>query len=310
MPVWFLSLKGSYMSHHIFRSMRTAGHWILAMGALASASLASASLASASPASASPASASPASDAPASDAPRGSLVVAGGGRLTVEIIERFVELAGGKEARLVVIPTATSDKTLPKADAVAEQWRARGIENTVLLHTRDSRQADEDAFAAPLRDATAVWISGGLQSRIAAAYVGTNVQTELHALLKRGGVIGGTSAGAAIQSSVMIESGNPVPKITRGLGLLPGAIIDQHFLKRNRGNRLINAIGRHPDLVGLGIDESTAIVVRGSHAKVIGHSYVIVVTAAQGDQPLGFRSLHSGDEIDLSEFVPKEKRIK
>lgn len=244
------------------------------------------------------------------DKPQGSLVIVGGGELTDEIIERFVELAGGKDARLVVIPTAASDEALPKESDLAKKWKARGIENTVQLHTRDSWQANKKAFIAPLRDATAVWISGGQQAKLAAAYVGTKVQTELHALLKRGGVIGGTSAGAAIQSGVMIQSGNPVPKITRGLNLFPEAIIDQHFLMRNRGNRLINAVARHPNLLGLGIDEATALVVQGSHVQVIGDGYVVIITAEKKGQPLGMGSLRNGDEIDLSGIVPKNERKK
>ena len=245
----------------------------------------------------------------AADKSQGSLVIVGGGEQTDEITDRFVELAGGAEAKLVVIPTASSDETLPepKASAITERWRARGIENTVLLHTRDRDEANRNEFSAPLREATAVWISGGAQTRLASAYVGTKVQTELHALLKRGGVIGGTSAGAAIQSGVMIENGNPVPNIGRGLDLLPNAIIDQHFLARNRGNRLIEAIRRHPNLVGIGIDEATALVVQGSRAEVIGDSYVVLVTAAKGDQPTGILTMRKGKKIDLKEFAPKQK---
>jgi len=243
------------------------------------------------------------------DAPQGSLVIVGGGEQTDEIINRFVDLAGAPEAKLVVIPTASPDKALSEAavSAISERWHARGIKNTVVLHTRDQDEANRNEFSAPLRDATAVWISGGAQTRIASAYVGTKVQSELHALLQRGGVIGGTSAGAAIQSDVMIENGNPIPNIGRGLGLLPNVIIDQHFLARNRGNRLIEAIRRHPNLVGIGIDEATALVVQGSRAEVIGNSYVVVVTAAKGGQPTGIRTLAEGDEIDLSQFAPKQK---
>lgn len=243
------------------------------------------------------------------DSPQGSLVIMGGGEQTDDIIDRFVELAGGAEARLVVIPTASSDDGLLKngAAVIAERWRARGIKNTSMLHTRDPEEANKKEFSAPLREATAVWISGGAQTRLASAYVGTMVETELRAILKRGGVIGGTSAGAAIQSGVMIENGNPVPNIGRGLSLLPNVIIDQHFLARSRGNRLIDAVRSHPNLVGLGIDEATALVVQGDRAKVIGSSYVVVITAGKNDQPMGIQSLSKGEEIDLSEFAPKQK---
>lgn len=235
----------------------------------------------------------------------GSLIVVGGGPIPDQIISRFVELGGGEDSRLVVIPTASSDAGLASASSIAEMWSSRGIRQTTLLHTRDRELADEDAFVQPLRDATAVWISGGQQSRLAAAYVGTKVQTELRELLRRGGVIGGTSAGAAILSGVMIESGNPVPKISRGLNLIPDVIIDQHFLRRSRVNRLIEAVNLHPGHIGVGIDESTAVIVHGKHAKVLGESYVSVVTVNDG-QPLAIRTRKSGDEFELPGASTKE----
>lgn len=238
-------------------------------------------------------------DASVTFAEGGSLVVVGGGRLPDSIIGRFVELAGGADGRLVVIPTASSDKSLPSTESTVKLWAARGIGNTVLLHTRDRHQADDDAFLKPLRNATAVWISGGQQSRLAAAYIGTKVQTELHALLKRDGVVGGTSAGAAIQSGVMIESGNPVPKISRGLDLIPNTIIDQHFLRRNRANRLIDAVSRHSDRLGIGIDESTALIVRGNRARIVGDSFVTIMSMPKG-QPLEMRTLRQGDDFKLT----------
>ncbi len=242
---------------------------------------------------------------------QGTLVVVGGGQLTDEIVGRFVELAGGQAARLVVIPTASSDSGLPDADAVARLWRERGIRNTILLHTRDREQANEAAFVAPLRSATAVWISGGQQSRLAAAYVGTKVQSELKSLLKRGGVVGGTSAGAAIQSGVMIESGNPVPRISRGLDLLPNSIIDQHFLRRDRANRLLSAVSQYPGHAGLGVDESTALVVQGRHATVIGNSFVVVVSESQAGKPLRLRTLRHGNEFELGTSQPnRPKHVK
>lgn len=237
----------------------------------------------------------------------GTLVVVGGGKIPDTIVSRFVKTAGGDAARLVVIPTASSDNVIPTAEATAELWQSRGISHTVLLHTRDRAQSDDDAFVKPLRDATAVWISGGLQSRLAAAYGGTRVQTELQSLLKRGGVIGGTSAGAAIQSGVMIESGNPVPKISRGLDLIPNTIIDQHFLRRNRVNRLIEAVSRHSNQIGIGIDEATAVIIQGNRAQVVGESYVTIVTQPE-DRPLAMQTLRDGDEFELTEISDKSRK--
>jgi L-asparaginase / beta-aspartyl-peptidase len=237
----------------------------------------------------------------------GTLVLVGGGTMPDTIISRFVELAGGDKARLVVIPTASSDDNLPAADSTTELWTSRGINHTVLLHTRDRDQANDDAFVKPLQNATAVWISGGQQSRLAATYVGTSVQNELQSLLKRGGVIGGTSAGAAIQSGVMIESGNPVPKISRGLDLIQNTIIDQHFLRRNRMNRLIEAVSRHPDRMGVGIDESTAVIVQGNHAEIVGESYVTTVSSSE-HRALSMRTLRDGDQFELTEVTANSNK--
>ncbi|MGZ0170553.1 MAG: cyanophycinase [Planctomycetales bacterium] len=234
----------------------------------------------------------------------GILVVVGGGTIPDTVIDRFVELAGSDEARLVVIPTASSDGGLATSETIAELWGSRGINHTDLLHTRDRNQANDDAFVKPLKDATAVWISGGQQSRLAAAYVGTRVQAELQALLKRGGVIGGSSAGAAIQSGVMIESGNLVPKISRGLDLIPNTIIDQHFLRRNRMNRLIEAVNQHPDRMGIGIDESTAAIVHGNRAEVVGDSYVTIVSSSEA-RPLAMQTLRAGDQFELTGVTEK-----
>lgn len=246
----------------------------------------------------------------AADPPEGSLVVVGGGRLPDTIIDRFVELAGGEHSRLVVIPTASSDTGKEKFDSIRALWSDRGIGHVSVLHTRDPEEANQDTFVQPIRDATAVWISGGQQSRLAAAYVDTKVQTELFALLKRGGVIGGTSAGAAIQSGVMIEGGNPIPIISRGLDLLPNTIIDQHFLRRDRTNRLMEAVRRHPNRIGIGIDESTAVIVKGGLGKVMGDSYVTLVTAAKEGQPLTFRSLRDSDEFELKDTIEKVAKRK
>src|SRR5690606_9814305 len=108
-------------------------------------------------------------------------------------------------------------------------WLERGIGAVEILHTRDRAVADTPEFTEPLRRATAVWLSGGAQSRLAEAYGGTAVEREILAVLARGGAVGGTSAGAAIQSPTMIAGGNPVPEIAQGFALLPGTIVDQHF---------------------------------------------------------------------------------
>lgn len=239
-----------------------------------------------------------------SSEPSGSLVVCGGGELPEEALDRFVALAGGEQGKLVVIPTAGTDKGIPDQTAMIEQWTARGMGRVTVLHTRDRAVANTDEFVAPLKDATAVWFRGGLQSRLAAAYLGTATENAILAVYRRGGVIGGTSAGAAIQSRVMIQSGNPVPKIATGFDLLPGAIIDQHFLYRNRFTRLQTAIRENPERTGVGIDEDTAVVFQGGQCHVLGDSYVTLITAAEKPGAFSVRTVRSGKSFELQRVEP------
>ena len=240
------------------------------------------------------------------DGIRGTLVIAGGGDLPESVLRRFVREAGGRRARIVVIPTASESADEDAADpARADQhlavWRSLNAARAQLLHTRSRETADSDAFIAPLKEATGVWLGGGQQSRLAEAYLGTAVEREIFALLARGGVFGGTSAGAAIQSKVMIAGGNPVPQIASGFDLLPGTIIDQHFLTRSRQPRLLAAVKQHPALVGIGIDEGTALVVSGRRMEVVGRSQVVVELAASrdGKMPRGQIVMNNDDAHDL-----------
>jgi cyanophycinase len=209
-------------------------------------------------------------------------------------------MAGGEQAKLVVIPTAS--ESADKADDIkfTERWTKLEIETVSVLHTTDRKVADTDEFVKPLKEATAVWFVGGSQTRIADAYVGTKVEQELHALLKRGGAIGGTSAGAAIQSKLMIASGNPVPNLDVGFDFLPGAVIDQHFVKRNRKPRLVKTITENPEHVGFGIDEGTAMIVAGRRILVLGDSTVTILLAANEHRPMKQIVLRNRQVADLT----------
>lgn len=220
----------------------------------------------------------------------------GGGALPETMYGEFLKLTG-PDAILVVIPTASSGDI--DVEEIKEQWKSRGFQNISVMHTNDREVALSKGFTEPLRIATAVWFSGGSQQRIADAYIGTPVEKELYLLLQRGGVIGGSSAGAAIQSRVMIRGGGKEPKISTGLELLPGAIIDQHFLKRNRLSRLIAAVRIHPELIGFGIDEGTAIVVCDNEYKIVGKSYVLRVELIEGE--IKIDAFEDGDIIPLAD---------
>ncbi|MCH2181062.1 MAG: cyanophycinase [Mariniblastus sp.] len=238
-----------------------------------------------------------------------NLVIAGGGGLPVAITDAFIELAGGDESKIVVIPTASQRADQPDQGETQQLWRDRGAGTVVRLHTRSRQEADQETFVAPLRSATGVWFSGGSQSRITDAYLGTRVQAELNALLKRGGVMGGSSAGAAIMSKVMITGGNPVAKTATGFGFLPDVVVDQHFLRRNRVNRLLGVLHQHPGLVGIGIDEGTALVCTGDELRVVGQSYVTLWVPQAGDLPVRVEVLKPGDTTSLANWVKQAAAV-
>ncbi|MEC8251573.1 MAG: cyanophycinase [Planctomycetota bacterium] len=231
----------------------------------------------------------------------GALVIGGGGGLPDDVYERFVALAGGDEATVVIVPTASSRADTEDGRARAlRRWREAHPEvSFTLLHTRDRAEADTAAFCAPLQRASGVWFGGGSQQRIADAFVGTRVEREVHALLARGGVVGGSSAGAAIQSRVMIARGKAPPQLTTGLDLLTNAIVDQHLLARERLPRLLQALETRPGRFGLGIDEGTAVVVRGRQLQVLGRSQALLVLAAGAGRAQRIQRLKAGDRADL-----------
>ncbi|MFO0959383.1 MAG: cyanophycinase [Isosphaeraceae bacterium] len=238
---------------------------------------------------------------PAGD--RGTLIICGGGGVPDPVKARFLKLAGGESARLVVIPTAGGWADEPGWDP-ADPWKKRGIRRVEVLHTRDRKRADDPSFYRPIDDATAVWISGGYQSWLSEAYVGTGVERALARLLQRGGVIGGTSAGASILSKVMMDGGRVEGEAGLGFDLAPGVVIDQHFLKRNRMKRLFRVLSEHDDLIGLGVDEETALEFDLSHNRLMAHgnSYALICIPPDRD-PDGeprIEVLKPGDEADLN----------
>lgn len=215
----------------------------------------------------------------------GTLVIAGGGPLDAAgIAQRFIELAGGKDAKLVIVPTAGGNRTpegtirVFEEEKVLESWKARGVTNVRMLHTHDPAVANTGAFVQPLKEANGVWFEGGRQWNIVDSYAGTLVYDELHRVLERGGVIGGTSAGATIQGDFLVRGaveGNelivaPEPEHHQGFAFLRKSAIDQHINTRNRWDDIVPLIRERPELLGLGLSESTAIVVSGDRFEVIG----------------------------------------
>jgi cyanophycinase len=237
---------------------------------------------------------------------KGSLVIVGGGNLAGSgILERFIDLAGGGDQLIVVIPTAGEDDAYDESWDGLRQLRAAGARRLGVLHTRDRKAAETETFVAPLREARGVWFSGGRHWRLADSYLNTRTHRELELLLARGGVIGGTSAGATIQGGFMVRGdtkGNElmIGDHLDGFGFIKGVTIDQHLLKRNRQFDLIPVIQARPELLGIGIDESTAIVVRRDAFEVLGKSYVAIYDAERTlDSGGQFYLLAPGDTYDL-----------
>ena len=232
----------------------------------------------------------------------GTRILAGGGKMPDAVYERFLALAGGAEmARIVLIPTASgsADEAAERAKTLARWQQAHPGYRFEVLHTRDRATADREEFTAPLRSATAVWLGGGVQQNLADAYLGTRVERELQALLARGGVVGGTSAGTAIQTKVMIASGKDAPVMATGFDFVPGAISDQHFLARKRLPRLQQALALHPGCFGLGIDEGTAVEIGGRTLTVHGASKAVLVLGATPTDAGRVVELAAGERADL-----------
>lgn len=207
---------------------------------------------------------------------KGALVIVGGGKIGPDIWAEFIRLAGGEKANIIFVPTAQEDSTVNNTRTITK-LKELGVKNITTLHTRDPKVANTKAFAAPIKKATGVWFEGGRQWRIADGFLNTLAHKEFKALLNRGGVIGGTSAGATILGSFMVRGdtgGNTlmIGDHTEGLDLIHHVTIDQHLLKRNRQFDLIEVIKAKPDLLGIGIDESTAIVVQQNTFRVLGNS--------------------------------------
>jgi cyanophycinase len=242
----------------------------------------------------------PAPDNAPAPAAGGTLFIVGGGTQPPEMVRRFVELAGGPgRARIAVLPMA-SEAAAESGAEKAEQLRGLGADAFVLNLTR--AQAETDSAAALLEGATGVWFNGGDQARLAPVLRGTPVLAAIRRRWSGGAVVGGTSAGAAVMSDSMLTGnqrkagedtvgyhGDEYPRIARrtievvpGLGFLPGTVVDQHFLRRERHNRLLAVVLERPALLGVGIDESTALVVRADGRwSVEGESAVLVVDARE-----------------------------
>lgn len=245
----------------------------------------------------------------------GNLVIVGGNLQSEDIWQRIISLAGGEEAHIVVIPTAGGEPEYGSNFSSAVTLRQLGAKNVTVLHTYDPAVADTEEFVAPLLDAKGIFFGGGRQWRLVDAYAGTKAEAAFQAVLDRGGVISGSSAGASIMGSFLARGDTASNTVligdhTVGFGYLKNAAIDQHVLVRNRHFDMFEITETYPELLGLAIDEDTALVVRQNRAEVIGSTYALIYDGGfwsregswerQLPSPGSrFYFLKSGDQYDL-----------
>ena len=236
----------------------------------------------------------------------GALIVAGGSLSDPAVFARFVELAGGPSAPIVIIPTAGGGESYDQYFRGRRPFEAAGATDITIVHTYDPEVADTDAFVEPLLRARGVWFTGGRQWRLADSYLDTKTHDALWGVLDRGGVIGGSSAGASIQGSYLVRGDTRTNTIMMGdhevgLGFLKGVGIDQHLLRRNRHFDMVEVIRAKPELLGIGLDENTAIVVQGDRFEVVGESYAVIYDHNATLEGGGlFYFLAPGDRYDMA----------
>ncbi|MCI0586628.1 MAG: cyanophycinase [Planctomycetes bacterium] len=220
---------------------------------------------------------------PAGDAPKGRLVIVGGGSIPESVPRHALELAGGPDASVLIVPQASAQPDAGKSST--EMWKGAGASKVSILDL-----ADPAAALASVRGASLIWMGGGDQNRLVKALAGTGLPEAIRARYVEGAVVGGTSAGAAAMSKAMITGEADLESVTggateivEGLALWPEVIVDQHFLKRRRFNRLLGAVLDRPELVGVGIDEGTAVIVADRSFVVEGRGNAVVVDARKAD---------------------------
>jgi cyanophycinase len=251
---------------------------------------------------------------PPSHGPKKGYLLITGGATQAPDFQRFIEMSGGKNAHIVVIPTASVTK--PTDQATLQTQYCTGPKSPfaqvqcTVIHTTDPTVANSPEFVAPLKTATGIWLEGGRHWRLADAYLDTLTLKEIFAELDRGGTVGGGSAGATIQGSYMVRgSSNPddntimmAPGHEIGFGLFTNVTVDQHVDVRHRENDLAAVIKAHPDLLCLGLDQSTSITVHGDKLTVNGPKRVAVWDGKDHDGK-GYYYLRTGDQLNTATRV-------
>lgn len=276
---------------------------------------------------------------PSPDDPKrpGAVILHGGGRITDDVFDRFIELAGGRNASIVFVPSAgfrradyrTETEFLMVVSRRYSSWasleRAGDVKKFRFLYTDDPEDADKPEFVKPLETATGVWFSGGAQSRLNYRYVGefpqkTKFQELVRRVLERGGVVGGTSAGTAAIPEIMTmweerDDAYSPAKIyaAHGLGLFTKAIVEQHFEARGgrlerftgllRDNERLNSLASHPNagerMIGIGVEEPAALVIRGNQVSVLGNGGAHLFLKSNAGRTITWHELKTGESAQL-----------
>ena len=217
----------------------------------------------------------------------GSLLIIGGHEDKIGeclILRRFIDMAGGRDSRIVVVATATDQPRLV-GNEYRELFSGLGAAAVTIMAVNNWEIANQQEQADVIKQATGIFFTGGDQLRITSILGGSAVEAAIRIALAQGAVIGGTSAGAAIMSETMIVAGNSndTPKkssliMAQGMGFLSEGVVDQHFAQRGRINRLLEAVAQNPHVLGIGIDEDTALIVGpGRMCEVIGSQTVTII---------------------------------
>lgn len=238
---------------------------------------------------------------------RGTLVVVGGGSIGPDVRKAFIDAAGGPDALILNVPNAGGgDSVSPNT---GQAWRDAGARNVVVLFTRDRKVADSDSFTAIIKKAGGVWFDGGRQFHLVQDYGGTKTEKEFMAVLERGGVVGGSSAGASILGDFMIRgapsNNNGImdyPGYQKGFGYLRNVGIDQHVVARSRLPDIADSIiPRYPTMLGISEDEGTAWVIRGDTGWIVGRSKAFVYNGNDTNDPgVPLLTLFPGDRYNLN----------
>lgn len=248
--------------------------------------------------------------------PKGKLYIIGGGKRPPEMVKQLIELSGVGQGKYIVVLPMSSEDVDTAAYWAMKQFKDLGITNITWFDFNEGEPFEKHKLDSII-NAGMIYISGGDQNRFMKIALGSPLVDAIHQAYKNGSVIAGTSAGAAVQSKKMITGNqlkNPNMKgyktiqpnnieIAEGLGLLSSAIIDQHFIWRERNNRLISVAIENPNELAIGIDESTAILVEGNMATVYGISQVLVLNASRASITVT-DSLLGANNVKMDLYVP------